>query len=62
MSDKGQGPVVQSIVSLLSALRGELVKCYRNLLPNILIFFAGKNREAFAKASHKFLNKSIGVF
>ena len=33
------GPVVQSIVSLTSSLRGQLVRCFTTLLPNILIFF-----------------------
>ena len=28
---KVQGPVVQSIVSLTSSLRGQLVKCFMNL-------------------------------
>ena len=26
-----QGPIVQSIVSLMSLLRGELVKCFRTI-------------------------------
>ena len=43
-----QGPVVQSIVSLTSSLRGQLVKCFMTLLPNTLIFFVEKMREAFA--------------
>ena len=42
------GPVVQSIVSLTSSLRGQLVKCFKTLLPNTLIFFVEKMREAFA--------------
>ena len=42
-----QGPVVQSIVSLTSSLR-ELVKFFTTLLPNKLIFFVEKMREAFA--------------
>ena len=28
---KDQGPVVQSIVSLMSSLRGQLVKCFMTL-------------------------------
>ena len=28
---EGQGPVVQSIVSLTSSLRGQLIKCFTNL-------------------------------
>ena len=37
-----QGPVVQSIVSLTSSLRGQLVRCFTTLFPNILIFFVEK--------------------
>ena len=36
------GPVVQSIVSLTSSLRGQLVKCFMTLLPNTLIFLPEK--------------------
>ena len=36
------GPVVQSIVSLTSSLRGQLVKCFKNLYPNTLIFLLKK--------------------
>ena len=43
-----QGPVVQSIVSLTSSLRGQLVKCFTTLLPSTLKFFVEKMREAFA--------------
>ena len=42
------GPVVQSIVSLTSMLRGQLIKCFRTLSPNTLKFFVEKMREAFA--------------
>lgn len=35
-----QGPVVQSVASLMSSFRGTLVKCFKALLPNTLIFFA----------------------
>ena len=45
---KEQGPVIQSIMSLTSSLRGQLVKCFMTLLPNTLIFFVEKMREAFA--------------
>ena len=31
LSDIEQGPVVQSIVSLTSSLRGQLVKCFTTL-------------------------------
>ena len=49
---KEQGPVVQSIVSLTSLLRGQLVKCFTTKYTRI--FFVEKMREAFAKASHIF--------
>ena len=45
---KHLSPVVQSIVSLTSSLRGQLVKCFTTLEPNTLIFFVEKIREAFA--------------
>ena len=44
--DKCLGPVVQSIISLTSSLRGQL--CFTTLYPNTLIFFVEKIREAFA--------------
>ena len=61
------GPVVQSIVSLTSSLRGQLVKYFTILLLNTLIFFVEKKREAFAlqkllKASHPFSTTNIGVY
>ena len=40
------GPVVQSIVSLTSSLRGQLVKSFATLLPNTLTFLLKKMREA----------------
>ena len=43
-----QGPVVQSIVSLTSSLRGQLEKCFTTLPPYTLLFFVEKMREAFA--------------
>ena len=59
-----QGPVVQSIVSLTSSLRGQLVKCFMTLLPNTLILFVEKMREAFAlqKLPTFFQKKNIGKF
>ena len=58
------GPVVESIVSLTSLLRGQLVKCFTTLLPNILKFFVEKNVRSFctAKASQNFLTKNISIF
>ena len=46
VSNPSQGPVVQSIVSLMSLLKG-----FRTLLLNTLIFFVEKVREAFANLS-----------
>ena len=44
-----QGPVVHSIVSLMSSLRGQLVRCsFTTSLPNTLIYFDEKMIEAFA--------------
>ena len=42
------GRVVQSIVSLTSPVRNQLVKYFMTLLLNRLIFFVEKMREAFA--------------
>ena len=50
-----QGPVVQSIVSFTSSLRGQLVKCF-DIITNTLKFFVEKVREAFA------LQKLLTVF
>ena len=59
-----QGPVVQSIVSLTSSLRGQLLKCFVTLQPTTLKFFVDKIREAFAVALQKLLTffsaKNIG--
>ena len=41
------GPVVQSIVSLTSSLRGYLIKYFTTLLLNACILFVEKKREAF---------------
>ena len=57
-----QGAVVQSIVSLTSSLRGQLLKCLTTLLPNTLKFFVEKMRDSFALASHIFSAKNIGIF
>ena len=42
------GPVVKSIVSLMSSLRGQLIKCFTTLSPKTLKFFVDKMREAVA--------------
>ena len=59
-----QGPVVLSIVSLTSLLRGQLIRCFTTLQPNTLQFFVEKIREAFAMQKLlKFFNKKYrGIF
>ena len=55
------GPVVQSIVSLTSSLRGQLVKRFTTLLPNTIIFLS-KKREKFLHCncfSHFFQKKIL---
>ena len=47
-SERKLGLVVQSIISLTSSLRGQLVKCFMTSLPNTLICFIEKMREAYA--------------
>ena len=60
MSSDNQRLVVQNIVSLMSSLRGQLVKCFTTLKPNTLIFFVEKMREAFALQSFShFSTKNI---
>ena len=58
------GPVVQSIFSLTSSLRGQLVKCFVTLQPTTLKFLVDKIREGFAlqKLLTFFSTKNIGVF
>ena len=53
------GPVVQSIVSLTSSLRGKLVKCFATLLPNTLKFFVEQMREAVQKLLTFFQQKIL---
>ena len=53
-----QGPVVQSIVSLPSSLRGQLIKCLTTLLPNALIFLLKNMRELLIF----FSTKNIDIF
>ena len=52
---RGLGPFVQSIVSLTSSLRGQLIQCFMTLFYTD-IFFVEKNARGFcnAKASHIF--------
>ena len=64
-----QGQVAQSIISLMRMISGQLIKSFIPLLPNTLIFFVQKMREAlqklltmFGKASDIFPTKDIGIF
>ena len=59
-----QGPVVQSIVSLTSSLKGQLIKCFTTLYPNISIVFVELMREAFAlqKLLTFFQQKILAIF
>ena len=52
------GPVVQSIVSLTTLLRGHLVKYIPTTLSNTLLFFVG----CTAKDSHIFPTKNNSLF
>ena len=60
------GPVVQSIVSLMTSLRRQLVKYMPTIhvLSNPLLFFDGKNVRIFctAKDSHIFPTKNNSGF
>ena len=58
------GPVVQSIVSLTTSLRRQLVKYMLTKLSNTLLFFCWKNVRIFcsAKDSHIFSTKNNSVF
>ena len=47
-------PVVQSIASLTSLLKGQLVKCFPTLLSNTLVFLL-KNKKSFCMALQKLL-------
>ena len=57
---EGLGPVVQSIVSLMSSLRGQLVKCFTTLLSNILTFLLKKCEKLLH--SHIFQQKILAYF
>ena len=56
------GPVVQSIVSLMSSFRGQLVKYFTTLSPNTLIFFVENMWETFALLLTFFQQKNTGMF
>ena len=55
------GPVVKSIVSLTSLLRGQIIKCFTTLLRNTLITFVHKMREALQKLL-TFFPQKISIF
>ena len=58
------GPVVQSVVSLMSSLRVISLTVLADSMHNILIFFAEKNVSSFctAKATHIFSAKTFSIF
>ena len=61
LQPRGQGPFAQSIDSLTSTLRGQLVTCFRLYNKNNkthLYFLLWK----WEKTLHFFFNKNIGVF
>ena len=61
---KDLGPVVRSIVSLMSSLRVISLTVLADSIYNILIFFAEKNVSSFctAKATHIFSAKNFSIF
>ena len=67
MSDKNgafQGPVVQNIVSLMSLLRGQIVKCSTTLLLNTLTYFVEKCEKHLQCKTfkHFFQQKNISLY
>ena len=58
-SFNAQGLIVQRIVSFTSSLRGQLVKGFTTSLPNTLIFFVEKMREAVQKLLTFFQHKIL---
>ena len=58
------GPVVQSVVSLMSSLRVISLTVLADSTYNILTFFAEKNVSSFctAKATHIFSAKNFSIF
>ena len=59
MKITNQGRVFQSIVSLKSSLRGQLVKWFTTLLPKKLIIFVENMREACTAKASTFLQQKI---
>ena len=59
-----QGPVVQSVISLMSSLRVISLTDLADSISNIMIFFAEKNVSSFctAKATHIFSAKYFSIF
>ena len=57
---KGQGPVVQSVVSLTSSLRVISLTVLADSIHNILIFFAEKNVSSVC--THIFSAKNCSIF
>ena len=59
---RNPGPVVHSIVSLTSSLTGQVIKSFTTYNEIHFFFLVEKMLEAFAKASHIFTTKNIGIF
>ena len=58
-----QGPVFQSVVSLMSSLRVISLTILADSLFNILIFFTEKNVSSFCtEATHIFSSKNFSIF
>ena len=62
MISSNLGPVVQSIVSLMSSFMTNSISVVVKVFSDTLIFFAAKMWVAFAKATHIFSAKNINVF
>ena len=64
MHSHSLGPVVQSVVSLMSSLRVISLTVLADSIYNILIFFAEKIVSSFctAKATHIFSAKNFSIF
>ena len=63
LNDIDLGPVVQTMVSVTISLRGQLVKCFTTLLPNIHIFLLRKLEKLLhCKSFSHFFNKKFWQF
>ena len=58
-----QGPVVQSIVSLMSSLRGQFIKCFTILLASTLKFLSKKLEKLLhCKSFSIFFDKNSAIY